>query len=471
MNKQHILIADDDAAIVAALHVLLNQEGYETSTAQSVEEVKFIASKKDIDLILLDMNFQLDTTSGQEGLEILGFLKEKNIRVPVVAMTGWSSIELSVAAMQLGAGDFIEKPWDNERLLSVVRNQIRLAATEQAKEKLHQENDLLRESAEQRDVPFVAHSDTMQQLLASLEQVALSDLSILLYGENGTGKSKIAAEIHQKSPRSAAPFITVNMGAIPESLFESEMFGHVKGAFTDAKQDRAGRFELAAGGTLFLDEVANIPLSQQAKLLRVLETKEFERVGGTKTQWADVRIVCATNADLKAMCDAGEFRRDLMFRLAGFEFTLPALRDRADDILPLANDMLARFAQKYSKPNLVFSQQAEAALCRYDWPGNIRELQHCIERAVVLTAGEKVSAESLRLVEDSHAPASGTDAVQAALLTLAKSDLTLDDIERSCIEERLAKHDGQVVEVAESLGLSRSAFYRRLEKYQIETKS
>lgn len=477
--SKHILIADDDAAIVAALHVLLNEEGYMTSTAQSVAEVKFFIDQKPLDLILLDMNYQRDTTSGKEGLELLAYCREKRSELPVVAMTGWGSVELSVAAMRMGAGDFVEKPWDNERLLSIIRNQIKLAESEALQEKLHQENTLLRDSLQQSEVSFVAADPSMKEMLATISQVAASDISVVLYGENGTGKSKLAAEIHALSARKDQPFISVNMGAIPESLFESEMFGHVKGAFTDAKNDRVGRFELAQGGTLFLDEIANIPLSQQAKLLRVLESGEFEKVGSNRTQLADVRIICATNANLPQLCDTGEFRRDLMYRLSGFDFYLPALRDRAGDILPLAKQTLAKLATKYKKEALQLSRDAEAALLSYDWPGNVRELQHCIERAVILATTSAIGARDLRLVGATqnvpeNQPEVGSDQrllhLERAIGTLGTSDLTLDDIEKLLLESRLAHYNGQVIPVAHSFGLSRSALYRRLEKYQIETK-
>ncbi|AWB68486.1 sigma-54-dependent Fis family transcriptional regulator [Saccharobesus litoralis] len=465
MEKRQILIADDDAAIVAALDILCDGKGYATTTANSVEQVNYLVKKQDFDLVLLDMNFQLDTTSGAEGLALIESIRNAQPLCAIVVMTGWSSVELSVEAMQLGANDFIEKPWENERLLSIIANQLKLKDSRSQSEKLAQHNQLLQKSSSDNQ-DYIAQAPSSSQMLNTALQVAQSELSIVIYGDNGTGKSLLAKKIHHMSSRAEQAFVSVNMGAIPESLFESEMFGHVKGAFTDAKADRAGRFELADKGTLFLDEIANIPLSQQAKLLRVLESKEFERVGGNKTQIADVRVICATNADLTALVEQGKFRRDLLFRLAGIDITVPALKQRQHDILPLAQQCLQKWVNKYQKSQIQFSVLAEQALLAYDWPGNVRELQHCIERAVVLCQGETIEPSDLRLTLD--VVSGGADASEHAQNnTTFDSDMTLDDIEKQVIIQRLDKYKGNAIETAKSLGLSRSAFYRRLEKYQL----
>ncbi len=465
MNK-HILIADDDAAVVAALVILLEDEGYRTSTASSVEQVLLLVDRNHYDLLLLDMNYQLDTTSGQEGLAVIGRVREKDSALPIVVMTGWGSVELCVTAMQRGAGDFVEKPWNNDRLLSVLRNQISLGEERRLVRRLDSENTLLRQSLGEDDTGFMARDPATLALLDEAERLAVSDINVLLYGENGTGKSVLAKHIHSRSDRGSGPFIAVNMGAIPENLFESEMFGHVKGAFTDARQDRIGRFELAAGGTLFLDEIANIPLSQQAKLLRVLESGEFEKVGCHRTRIADIRVISATNADLQCLCEQGLFRKDLLYRLSGIDLTLPPLRERRRDIVPLAQNYLHKATGKYKKPHLELSPAAEQVLLAYDWPGNVRELQHCIERAVILSRTGSIEPADLRLV------APGPDSVDnpPTELPTDSPEPTLEDLEKHLICERLRKYQGQAAEAAHSLGLSRSALYRRLEKYRIETR-
>jgi len=462
MAKQ-ILIADDDAAVVAALTLLLEDEGYDTRSAGSVEQIQVLVERNHFDLVLIDMNYHLDTTSGQEGLDVIERIRRKDGQVPIVVMTGWGSVALSVAAMQMGAGDFIEKPWDNDRLLSIVRNQIRLAEESARVHRLDSENALLRQRLGEDGQGFLVADPASLALLDEADRLAASDISVVLYGENGTGKSLLARHIHHRSHRHQGPFIAVNMGAIPENLFESEMFGHVKGAFTDARQDRIGRFELAAGGTLFLDEIANIPLSQQAKLLRVLESAEFERVGSNRTLRADVRVISATNADLQDLCEQGLFRLDLLYRLSGIGLTLPALRLRPADIVPLAQRQLERAMARYNRHGLQLADVAVQALSAYDWPGNVRELQHCIERAVLLARTDLIGPDDLRLV---------TAAALAPIAEAAvdRADLTLDEMEKHLISERLRKYQGQATAVARSLGLSRSALYRRLEKYRLETK-
>ena len=456
--SNRILIADDDHSVVAAIDLLLREEGYTTLTANDTSQIVFHAKKAAFDLILMDMNYQLDTTSGQEGLEIIKAIRELDKDVAIVAMTGWGSIELSVNAIKSGANDFIEKPWDNARLLSVIRNQLALKQKGEEARHLGQENRQLKQNL-LSDQGVIAIDPSSQSVLNTAEQIADTDISVLILGENGTGKSLLAEHIHKHSSRKEGPFIPVNMGAIPENLFESEMFGHVKGAFTDAHKDRVGRFQMANGGTLFLDEIADIPLAQQVKLLRVLETREFEAVGSSETQKANVRVICATNADIHTLIKQGKFREDLFYRLSTMDITLPPLRMRPLDIKPIVEKLIDRISKKYQKSDLVMSQEAYAALLSYSWPGNIRELSHCVERAVILSRGEVIHTDALRL---GGQPSPETKEHSRLL--------TMDEIEQQAIEARLLLFEGNALQTAASLGLSKSAYYRRLEKFQIRNK-
>ena len=458
----HILIADDDASIVAALRLFLKSEGFKVTTATSPAEVEFLVKSKEIDLALIDLNYQLDTTSGIEGVELTQKLKDYDADLAVVCMTGWATVEIAVQVMQSGAGDFIQKPWENDRLLSVINNQLALRQQTKNNLKLTEENNNLKQQIAVLDGhDMVAESEAMKSLLRTLEQISQADINILITGENGTGKSLLASHIHQLSTRANNTFVTVNMGAITDSLFESEMFGHVKGAFTDAKVNRIGRVELAEHGTLFLDEIANIPLAQQAKLLRLLEEHQYEKVGASKTQQANIRVISATNSDLPAMVKEKSFRQDLLFRLNTFVVEIPPLKARLDDILPMAKAFIAKSAARYNKalPNL--SEQAKLQLLAYQWPGNVRELSHTLERATLL-ASDEILPEHLMLVElVSEEPQESSPANQYDYA----SDMTMDDIEKSVIEQRLKLNKGNASDAAKSLAMSRSAFYRRLDKF------
>ncbi|SMF18027.1 DNA-binding transcriptional response regulator, NtrC family, contains REC, AAA-type ATPase, and a Fis-type DNA-binding domains [Alteromonadaceae bacterium Bs31] len=457
-----VLIVDDDEAILTALKLLLKTEGHTIECASSPEQALQIAKKNALDIALLDMNYSSDTTSGKEGLELIRKFQHWQPNLALVAMTGWSSIDLAVQCLQAGANDFIEKPWNNKRLISIIHNQEKLCRQKSAQAQLRSENDLLQqELAHNNDFPFVAHSAAMQALLDTVHKVAHSELSIFISGENGTGKNVLARYIHRCSPRKDARLVSVNTGAISENLFESDMFGHVKGAFTDAKDTRIGRFELADKGTLFLDEIGNLPLSQQAKLLRVLEEKHFEKVGSSVTQHADVRMISATNADLSEMLTQGLFRQDLLYRLNSIELHVPALRERREDIADLAQQLLNKAcANKKHAP--VFSAGALDSLISYDWPGNIRELSHVVERSVILCTGDTISECELQL-RNKAATTSGQSLDSSALPPTA----SLEEIEKQAIERRIRYHKGNMSDAARSLGLSRSAFYRRLEKLQI----
>jgi len=456
----HILIADDDPSIVAALRLFLKSEGFKVTTASSPAEAVFFVKQNDIDLALIDLNYHADTTSGQEGINLTEQLASLDENLAIVCMTGWASVEIAVEVMKAGAGDFVEKPWENERLLTVITNQLKLREQKLQNQVLNQENQNLKSELAQSDGELIVESAPMKALLAQLAQIAKADINVLITGPNGTGKSLLAQHIHNLSNRNNERFVSVNMGAISESLFESELFGHVKGAFTDAKENRIGRVELAEKGTLFMDEIGNIPLPQQAKLLRLLEEHQFEKVGSSKTQTANIRLISATNANLDAMVEDATFRQDLLYRLNTFVVRLPSLAERKDDILPMANNFIAKAAKRFNKPAPSLSPAACDALLAYDWPGNVRELSHTLERATLLAVNE-ISPEHLMLTP------SATQAQQAQEQITAKYQGTMDEIEKAVIEQRLMEYQGNALDTAKSLGLSRSAFYRRLDKFGI----
>jgi DNA-binding NtrC family response regulator len=443
-----ILIADDQRDVLEALRILLKGEGYQTDAVTSLAGIFSALGKKDYALLMMDLNYTRDTTSGQEGLEVIPKIQEIDNTLPIVVMTAWATINLAVEAMKRGARDFVPKPWDNERLLAIVRTQIELAGALRKGRKLEAANQLLRGG-----IPsLIAEAPAMRPVVDMIPRVAPSDANILITGENGTGKGLVAQALHALSPRNSHSMITVNMGGLSETLFESELFGHVKGAFTDAKTDRAGRFELADEGTLFMDEIANIPLNQQAKLLRVIEAGEFERVGSSKTLRANVRIISATNANLHDEVAAGRFRQDLLFRLNTIEIPLPPLRDRREDIMPLANNFLQQHARRYRKEITGFDESARERLLQHSFPGNVRELDHVIERAVLMTQDRQVKARDLGLTS------AGGD-------SRSLEEMSLEEVEAFLIKKALARNDGNARKAAEALGLSRSAFYRRLQQY------
>ena len=451
-KSPRILIADDQPDVLESLRLLLKTEGYAIDTADSPDSAVAAAQDRDFDAALVDLNYSRDMTSGVEGLDLVSKLQALDNTLPVVVMTAWSSVEIAVQAIQLGARDFIEKPWDNDRLLSILRNQVALSRALRRGRRLEAENTTLLT----RETPdLIATSPTMKPVLELIAKVGPSDANILITGEHGTGKEVVARRLHAVSSRADRPLITVNIGGLPEGVFASELFGHVKGAFTDAKGERVGRFEMADGATLFLDEIANVPLDQQAKLLRTLETGEMERVGSSKTSTVDVRILSATNADLRAESAAGRFREDLLFRLNTVEIRLPPLRDRPEDIPLLANHFFGRFAQKYGKALVSFDAAAMGALQRHDWPGNVRELTHAIERAVLMADGDIIRADHLGL-----APGAGETATSI-------EDMSLDEVEKILIQKALRRFDGTMSKAAEALGLSRGALYRRLEKHNL----
>jgi DNA-binding NtrC family response regulator len=444
-----VLVADDQPDVLEALRLLLKGEGYHLETASSPTGVLAALDQRDFDVVLMDLNYARDTTSGEEGLDLLSRVQSADGTLPVVVMTAWGSVELAVEAMRRGARDFIQKPWDNARLLAIVRTQVELSQALRRGRRLEAENQVLRNEQQPR---IVAESPAMQHVLQVASRIAASDANVLITGENGTGKSLIAQFIHSTSLRASRPMVTINAGGISEGVFESELFGHLRGAFTDAKADRVGRFELAHGGTLFLDEIANVPLSQQQKLLRVIETGEFEPLGSSRTRRADVRLISATNADLAEEVAAGRFRQDLVFRLNTVEIRLPALRQRREDTPLLAQHFLRQHAQRYRKRLTGFDSQAMQALLEHGWPGNVRELDHAIERAVLLAQGPHVKAAdlALRVTRD---------------MSGRLEDMSLEDVECFLVKKAMTRFAGNVSQAARALGLSRSALYRRLQRY------
>jgi DNA-binding NtrC family response regulator len=444
-----VLIADDQLDVLEALRLVLKAMGCEIETASSPAAVLRAVEASDFDAVLLDLNYRRDTTSGDEGLDLIVTLHAFDSHLPIVVMTAWGSIELAVEAMRRGARDFIQKPWDNARLLATIKTQAELGRALRQGQRLEAENRILREA---RYPDLIAESEAMRPVLDVIARVGPSDANVLITGENGTGKGVVARALHSVSRRASRAMVAVNAGGLSESLFESELFGHMRGAFTDAKADRIGRFELADGGTLFLDEIANVGLPQQAKLLRVLETGEYERVGSSQTRRADVRLISATNARIQDDVAAGRFREDLLFRLNTISIVIPPLRDRRDDIPPLAGHFLRQHATRYRKPLRAFEEQAMKSLLTYPWPGNVRELDHVVERAVLMSTGTSITASDL--------------ALRAADPSSARiEDLSLEEVEYLLVKKALKRFEGNISRAAEALGLSRSALYRRLQRF------
>ena len=444
-----LLIADDQPDVLEALRFLAKSEGYQTEAAQSPAAVLAALESRDFDAVVMDLNYTRDTTSGQEGLDLLTRIRLIDSTLPVIVMTAWGSVELAVEAMRRGARDFIQKPWDNARVSAILKTQIELGRALRMGQRLEAENRALRA---ERFPQLVAQSAAMRPVLDVVSRVGPSDANVLLTGENGTGKGLIAQTLHSVSLRAARPLVTVNTGGLAEGIFESELFGHVKGAFTDAKTDRVGRFEMADSGTLFLDEISNVSQNLQAKLLRTIETGEFERVGSSKPRRVDVRVFSATNADLGIEVAEGRFRQDLLFRLNTIEIRLPPLRDRREDIPLLAAHFLRQHAAHYRKHFTEFDEAAVKTLLAHGWPGNVRELDHAVERAVLMAQGETIRAADLGL----RTGREGSPRLE---------EMSLEEVEALLIKKALARFHGNVSHAANALGLSRSALYRRLQRY------
>jgi DNA-binding NtrC family response regulator len=449
-----ILIADDQQDIIDALRLLLIDEGYEVTAARSPAEALDRLEAADFDLAILDLNYTRDTTSGQEGFDLMERIRTLDPTLPVLVMTAWSSVAGAVEAMRRGARDYIEKPWDDEKLLAAARTQIELRRALRRSQRLQEANQRL-----QRGVtpPFIGDAASIAEIRQTIERIAPSDASVLITGEHGTGKEVVAAWLHAYSERRTRPLVTMNAGGLAEGVAESELFGHVKGAFTDARVDRIGCFEMADEGTLFLDEIANMPMRLQAKLLRVLQTGEFARVGSSRVRYVNVRVLSATNADLQAEIAAGRFREDLLYRLNTVVIHLPPLRDRRGDVEALARHFLGIYGSRYRRALSGFEPEALAAMQAHPWPGNVRELAHAVERAVLMAdaAATSIAARHLSL------------RTRVAGEAAPPMDLSLEEAERVFIENVLARHNGDVRLAAEQLGMSRSALYRRLQQYGV----
>jgi DNA-binding NtrC family response regulator len=445
-----ILVADDQPSVLDALKMLLRTEGFYVEAARSPTVALESITIHEFDVLLLDLNYARDTTSGAEGIELVEQIRAVDSQLPIIVMSAWGTINLAVEAMRRGARDFIQKPWDDERLITTLRTHAELFRALRQSQRLEAENKLFRS---QRKPTFIADSPAMRSVMNTIVQVGPSDANVLITGEHGSGKEVVAQMLHAVSLRADKPLIAVNTGGLPEGTFESELFGHVKGAFTDAGTDRIGRFEMAHGGTLFLDEIANVPLRQQTKLLRVLETGAMERVGSSRTQKVDVRVLSATNADLEAECRARNFRSDLFFRLNTVEIKIPPLRERREDVPVLALHFLSKYSARYRKQIHGFSAEALERMSDYGWPGNVRELDHTVERAVIMAREEVIQTSDLGLQGLGNAR------------TSSLGDMSLEEAEALLISKALARYSGNVKRAAEQLGLSRGTFYRRMERY------
>lgn len=444
-----ILVADDQPDVREALRLLLKGEGYTIESASSPADVLNALDSSEFDALLVDLNYNRDTTSGQEGLDLLSKIQAIDSTLPVVVMTAWGTVDIAVEAMRRGARDFIQKPWDNTRLLTILRTQIELRDALKTGKRLEAENRLLREG----QIPkLIAESHAMKAVVQLVERVGPSEANVLITGENGTGKTIVAQSLNALSRRASSPMVTVNAGGLSEGVFESEVFGHVKGAFTDARSDRVGRFELADGGTLFLDEIANVPAQQQSKLLRVVESGEFEPVGSSRTRHVDVRVISATNADIHQEVQEGRFRQDLLFRLNTIEIRVPPLRERREDIPLLVQHFLSQHALRYRKDIKGLQPAAMQMLLTHSWPGNVRELDHSLERAVLMAQHDLIAPEDLGLKAGRQSDPSSLE------------DMSLEEVESFLIKKALARY-GNVSRAAKALGLSRSALYRRLQRY------
>jgi DNA-binding NtrC family response regulator len=447
-----ILMVDDDEDVLLAAKMLLKKYNYHVIIEKNPNKIPFLLNNDTYDVILLDMNFTKDTTSGKEGFEWLAQIRERDPQAVVIMITAFGDVEMAVRALKEGATDFILKPWQNEKLIATISTAIKLKKSYNEVDKLRKAKQMLEEQIQQPFRDIIGSSASINEVFQLIDKVASTDANILILGENGTGKELIARAIHQKSLRKDASFVAVDMGAITETLFESELFGHKKGAFTDAREDRPGRFELANGGTLFLDEIGNLGMNLQSKLLSALQSRQVTRVGSNTHVEVDIRLICATNMPLAQMVKDGRFRQDLLYRMNTVEIHIPPLADRVDDIPLLANHFLTYYSRKYRKEVLSISPEAITKLKKYAWPGNVRELQHAIERAVIMADSATLQeSDFLFSRKGSDAPASDT--------------LNLDEVEKAAVAKAIQLHNGNISKAAEELGLTRASLYRRMEKY------
>jgi DNA-binding NtrC family response regulator len=453
-----ILIIDDDEDVLLAAKLLLKKHAQQVIIEKNPKKIPFLMNNDTYDVILLDMNFSKDITSGKEGYYWLSQILEKDPKAVVILITAFGDVEMAVKALKDGATDFVLKPWQNEKLLATLATAVKLKKSYQELDKLKLAKKQLEEDINQPFKDIIGNSPAMQEMYNLIDKVAETDANVLILGENGTGKELISRAIHQKSLRKENVFVSVDMGAITETLFESELFGHKKGAFTDAKNDRPGRFEIANEGTLFLDEIGNLSLPLQAKLLAVLQNREVTRIGENKPMPIDIRLICATNMPIHNMVGENSFRQDLLYRINTVEIKLPPLRDRIQDIPMLANHFVGTYAKKYRKEISAIHKEALSRLQQYSWPGNVRELQHAIERAIIMSDGPELSATDFFFL--SGAP--GTNVPESPS---AQGSFNLEEIERSVIHKAIDKHSGNISKAAKELGLTRASLYRRLEKH------
>jgi len=454
MSTGKILVVDDQKSVLVALQLLLQDEFEEVITLSNPNTLLTTLETHSIDVVVLDMNFSAGVNTGNEGIFWLNKILEQDPKLSIILLTAYGDVELAVKAIKMGAVDFVLKPWDNRKLITTIKTAMQLRHSKQQVDRLKGEKQRLTQVLNQSETKMIGRSKVMLDLNRIIQKVAATDVNVLILGENGTGKELIAREIHAQSARRDAALISVDMGAVSESLFESELFGHVKGAFTDAKADKLGRFELASGGTLFLDEIGNLSLAMQAKLLSVLQTHQLIRLGDNQIREIDIRLLCATNRDLVQMVADGEFREDLLYRINTIHIDVPPLRKRGEDIAVLAEYYLHKYAQKYDKTKLQFSNKTLEKLIQYSWPGNVRELQHTIEKAVILTDNKELMADEFLF----HQPAKGKRDYQAT---------SLADMEKELIELALEHHSGNMSRIANELGVSRPTLYSKLKKYDL----
>ncbi|MEQ8712254.1 MAG: sigma-54 dependent transcriptional regulator [Cyclobacteriaceae bacterium] len=451
-----ILIVDDNVDILSAARIFLKRHFLQVDTEKSPESLPNLLMNEHYDVILLDMNFTKDVSSGQEGFFWLDKILEIDPSAVVVLITAYGDVELAVRAIKEGASDFVMKPWENEKLLATVYSAMRLRESRNETESLREKNKQMSEDIDHKFQEIIGTSAAIQKVFDTIEMVAKTDANVLILGENGTGKELIARALHRHSLRAAEAFIGVDLGAITETLFESELFGHKRGAFTDAKEDRTGRFEVASGGTLFLDEIGNLSTQGQAKILTAIQNKQIFRVGSSKHVDIDVRLICATNKPLYDMVDKGEFRQDLLYRINTIEIQLPSLRERLEDIPLLAEHFLRQFADKYNKPIRSLSNALIKRMQKYTWPGNIRELQHAMERAVIMSRNQVLDIDDFF-----------NDSQRDKEAHLNMEAFNIEEMERILIRKAIQKYNGNITKAANELGLTRSSLYRRMEKYGI----
>ena len=458
-----ILIVDDNEDVLRAARMFLKRHFLQIDTETNPELLPTLLRNESYDAILLDMNFTKDVSSGKEGFFWLDKILEIDPSAAVVLITAYGDVDTAVKAIKEGATDFVLKPWENEKLLATVLSAMRLRKSREEVSQLRSLQKTISQDLESRHGDIIGQSPAMIKVYHTISRVAKTDANVLILGENGTGKEMIARSIHKSSNRADKPFVTVDLGAISETLFESELFGHTKGAFTDAKEDRAGRFEVADGGTIFLDEIGNLSQPLQAKLLTVLQSRTIVRVGSNKTKSIDVRLICATNMPLYEMVKQGTFRQDLLYRINTIELQLPPLRDRTTDVGLLAEHFMAYYAKKYNKPVRTLSPAALKRMEKYTWPGNVRELQHSIERAIIMSDGNSLQQDDFFF----NSAAQNNAEQPADNLSLDLDQLHLEDVEKILIRKVLKKHNGNISQAASELGLTRSSLYRRLEKYDL----